>query len=195
MPHALLIGDSIRMRYQPHVRAHLSGQVDVAGPPENCESSRNVRARLSHWLEMYPADLIHLNCGLHDIRVDDPTTGVQVPLEEYAENVGAILRRAQQHAELVVWATSTPINEVLHQQNKLSRRSEADLCAYNRVATEVARSMGVEINDLWQRLTEKGAGSLWNLDGVHFNDEGYSLLGQYVAERIQQCLTGRARRA
>jgi len=194
MPRALLIGDSIRIHYQAHVRARLRGEIEVVGPPENGETSRNVRSRLSYWLETYPADLIHLNCGLHDIRVDDPASGVQVPLDQYAENVNAILRCAQQHAGLVIWATSTPINEFLHQPNKPSRRFEADLCAYNRVAMDLARAAGVEINDLWQRLRAHGTGSLWDRDGVHFNDQGYALIAEYVAERIQQCFAERTAR-
>ena len=35
-PRVLLIGDSIRLEYQPLVAARLGASVEVSGPPENC---------------------------------------------------------------------------------------------------------------------------------------------------------------
>jgi lysophospholipase L1-like esterase len=191
MNRVLLVGDSIRLHYQPHVRTALSGQAEVTGPRENCGSSRTVRACLGQWIKSCSAGLIHINCGLHDIRVDEPAPGVQVPLDEYAQNVEAIVRHARDHVEQVIWATSTPINEGLHQINKVSRRSEADLSAYNRVAVEIARAAGAQINDLWQFVTAHGAGPIWEQDGVHFNDEGYMLIGAFVADKIRECIPQR----
>jgi isoamyl acetate esterase len=183
----LLIGDSIRMHYQPYVGSELRSEAEIDGPSENCESSRKTRARLAEWLESHPADLIHINCGLHDIRVDHGATGPQVPLNEYVANVEAILRHAQGHADRVIWATSTPINEALHQRIKESRRSEADLFRYNEAGKDVARANGVEINDLWKVIVSHGAGDLWEQDGVHFNDHGYMLLGRRVADKLRCC--------
>ena len=107
MHSVLLIGDSIRLHYQPVVREELQSEAEVIGPAENCETSRKVRARFAVWLESYKPDVIHLNCGLHDIRINRGSYEVQVPLAEYIENVDAIIRLAQRRAPVVIWATTT----------------------------------------------------------------------------------------
>ncbi len=55
--------------------------------------------------------MIHLNCGLHDIRINRGSYEVQVPLAEYIENVNAIIRLARRRAPVVIWATTTPVDE------------------------------------------------------------------------------------
>ena len=36
LPRVLLLGDSIRMTYQPHVARWLEGRAQVVGPAHNC---------------------------------------------------------------------------------------------------------------------------------------------------------------
>lgn len=188
MHRVLLIGDSIRLHYQPVVREELQSEAEVTRPAENCETSRKVRARFAVWLEPYKPDVIHLNCGLHDIRVNRGSCEVQVPLAEYIENVDAIIRLAQRRAPVVIWATTTPVDEKLHRANKVSRRSEADVHGYNQAAVEVASNAGAKINDLHQVVETDGTKLLWQPDGVHFNERGYTLLGNAVAQEIRRYL-------
>mgnify|MGYP000212261714 CR=1 FL=1 len=55
-------------------------------------------------------DLIHLNCGLHDLRTDHYGGQSLVPLPVYALYVERILRYLRQHNRAVlVWATTTPV--------------------------------------------------------------------------------------
>ena len=39
LPRVLLLGDSIRMSYQPHVAELLAGRAVVVGPADNCQYS------------------------------------------------------------------------------------------------------------------------------------------------------------
>lgn len=188
MQRVLLIGDSIRLHYEPVVRQKLADEAEVFGPDENCETSRNVRARLSSWLKCYRPDVIHLNCGLHDVRVDPGSASVQVPPTEYAENVTAIVQSAQRGGRVVIWATTTPVDEALHCANKMSRRRKTDVSAYNASAVAAALKAGAKINDLHQVVETHGAQSLWQADGVHFNERGYRLLGGAVAREIRRYL-------
>ena len=83
---AVLIGDSIRIGYQAHVMAALSGQAEIWVPEQNGGDSRNVLAHLDEWVLARAPDLVHVNCGLHDLKRAFGA-GPNVPLEEYAANV------------------------------------------------------------------------------------------------------------
>ncbi|HEY0158216.1 MAG TPA: SGNH/GDSL hydrolase family protein [Thermoanaerobaculia bacterium] len=186
MSSVLLLGDSIRMAYQPYVRQELGGAFDVSGPGENCATSRNLLANLDRWALGSRASVIHLNAGLHDLRYDPGSDAPVVPLDEYAANVRAILTRLRERtAARLIWATTTPVHEKLHAEHKLSRRRESDVTSYNAIATGIARELGVEIDDLCAAVLAHGADALWSQDGVHFNDAGSRFLGAQVARAIR----------
>ena len=177
----LLLGDSIRMHYQPIVRELLAGKLMVSGPAENGETTRKTIARLDSWLSDGDFAVIHLNCGLHDLRYNEGESSPQVPLDEYEENLRRIfgLLREQTAARLI-WATTTPVNEQLHEANKLSRRYMADVERYNASSVRIAKTSGLEINDLCAAMKETRDG-FFNRDGVHFTREGYRFLAERVA--------------
>jgi hypothetical protein len=68
MKQIILIGDSIRMGYQPTVQQILADQAQVWGPVENGGNSHNVLTHLDAWVIQRQPDIVHLNCGLHDIK-------------------------------------------------------------------------------------------------------------------------------
>lgn len=186
LPTVILLGDSIRMSYQPYVRQELGGAFEVAGPEENCATSRNLLANLDRWALMQPASVIHLNAGLHDLRYDPGRDAPVVPIDEYESNVRTILGRLRERTDArLIWATTTPVHEKLHAEHKLSRRRESDVTSYNAVATRVARELGAEIDDLCAAVLAHAPDALWSQDGVHFNDAGYRFLGSHVARAIR----------
>jgi lysophospholipase L1-like esterase len=181
----ILLGDSIRMGYQPFVRQELGGAFAVSGPAENCGTSRSLLANLDRWALDRPASIIHLNAGLHDLRYDPGRDAPVVPIDEYESNVRAILGRLRERSGArLIWATTTPVHEKLHAEQRLSRRRESDVASYNTIATAVARELGVEIDDLCAAVLAHGPDALWSQDGVHFNDAGYHFLGTRVARAI-----------
>lgn len=187
MRRVLLLGDSIRMRYQPYVREALTEHAVVTGPSENCETSRKLRARVAEWLQESGAAVVHVNCGLHDIRIDPGCASPQVPLAEYVDNLRHVLGALVASGAAVVWASSTPIDEHLHSKNKLSRRRVADLLAYNRAAIDLVRETRLEFHDLFGVMASAGPGLLQD-DGVHYTDEGYRLMAKSTAEAIRAAL-------
>ena len=63
-----LIGDSVRLASEPYTRAALP-EAEIVSPSENCRSSHDVLEHIGQWTEDATAgDVIHINCGLHDIR-------------------------------------------------------------------------------------------------------------------------------
>lgn len=65
----LLLGDSISIEYTLHVRGLLSRVADVHRPPANCESTLLGLKELDHWLGNGKWDIIHFNCGSHDLKL------------------------------------------------------------------------------------------------------------------------------
>ena len=182
MKRVILIGDSIRMGYQGVVQSELAGQAEVWSPAQNGGNSQNVLDHLDEWVLAQHPDVVHINCGLHDLRKEFGSDQAAVPLDRYQANVEAILRRIRKetHAKLI-WATTTPVNEEWHHQRKGFDRFEADVVAYNRVATEICQRMAVTMNDLYQVVMRAGRDRILLPDGVHFTVEGYTILGEAVA--------------
>ena len=57
--------------------------------------------------------------------------------------------------------------------------------AYNEVALELARTLAVEVDDLYAIAMKAGPEDILMPDGVHFTDEGSALLGKAVARLIR----------
>jgi lysophospholipase L1-like esterase len=184
----VLVGDSIRLGYQETVKAHLVGFGGVAAPTENGGDSGKVLAHLDRWVIDWKPDVVHLNCGLHDVKDDPSQPGLQVPLEEYRENLEAIFRRLRDEtAATLIWATTTPVIEARHQRAKPFARRNADIDRCNAAAREAAGAIGgIAINDLNAFLRDEPLEELMMEDGVHFTAEGYRRLGQRVAKVIQE---------
>ena len=188
MKKVVLIGDSIRLHYQPYVERALAGSAEVWGPAENCEMSSKIRDRLHEWVVDREPDVVHLNCGLHDLRYNPGSTSRQATHEEYAQNLEYILTTlAAETRSRVIWATITPINEVRHRSHRF-RRYEADVAAYNTIANGVVNRFGVVVNDLYGTVNTAGADSLLKQDGVHFTDEGCAFLARHVVAAVQSAL-------
>ena len=184
LPLIVLIGDSIRMGYQDHVASQLAGRAEIWVPKENGGDSRNVLAHLDQWVLTRQPDLVHINCGLHDLKRAFGAES-EVPLAEYEGNVRQILQRLQRELNgAVVWATTTPVDETWHHQNKGFDRLEADVEAYNAAARAVAEDISVPIDDLFAVVQQEGKARLLTQDGVHFTEEGSHLLGRVVAECV-----------
>ena len=186
MPSILLIGDSIRLGYEATVRAELAGAAEILSPEENGGDSRRVLDRLATWLGSSTPDIVHLNCGLHDLRTTPETGQYQVPIEDYEANLRQIFQRLTGRVKTVIWATTTPVNQERHNTNKPFHRAEADVDRYNTVARRVADEFKLPTDDLNQVVAKAGRDALLTADGVHYTDAGKALLGQAVATFLRQ---------
>lgn len=178
-----LIGDSIRKGYEASVSAELSDRAETWGPEQNGGDSENVLNHLDEWVLERNPDIVHMNCGLHDLRTSDGD--YQVPLDNYVHNLHEIIDRLRgEFAGKLIWATTTPVIDERHQSVKPFERHEEDVHRYNEGALAVMRSHGVPINDLHEVVVNAGPPQLLKQDGVHFTEEGYKLLGEHVASSI-----------
>ncbi|MBC8233360.1 hypothetical protein H8E77_27750 [bacterium] len=200
MPLIVLIGDSIRMGYQRFVQEELCDEAEVWCPTQNGGTSSNVLAHLQECSLRSPTpsaygvisrnpDVVHLNCGLHDIKREFDAENNNVPIQEYRKNVEQILRTIKENIQAnVIWAMTTPVNEEWHHERKGFDRFESDVDAYNREAIQIAEKVGVRINNLYEVIMKSERDKLLTKDGVHFTEEGSELLGRAVAEAVRSCL-------
>jgi len=189
MKNVTLIGDSIRIGYQPTVAAELKDLAHVWGPDENSGTSANVLAHLDDWVISRPPRVVHINAGLHDIVRQRGVRKPAVPPAQYRANLQKIFYRIENETDaVVIWAATTPVNDARHRAVKEFDRFDADVQAYNRIAAEVAGGRGIRVNYLYEVVMGAGRDQLLVADGVHFTPEGYTLLGTIVAHIIREYL-------
>jgi lysophospholipase L1-like esterase len=194
MKRVVLIGDSIRMGYQDTVRAELGSAAEVWSPSENGGHTVNVLIYLNEWVLKRQPDIVHINCGLHDLKTlarDDREN--LIPVAEYKRNVGRILRLIQTYTRArIIWAATTPVHEERIKKTRTApgdfRRYEADVVAYNEAAREEAKAKGVPLNDLYAKVMAAGRDESLTADGVHFTKDAYTMLGKAAAEAIRPLL-------
>jgi acyl-CoA thioesterase-1 len=192
IPRVLIIGDSISMGYMKPLKAMLEGRAEVEHNPGNAQHSGFGLKNLDGWLGDSRWDVIHFNHGLHDLKyVDDngknvrsKTEGhIQIPLEQYKENMEAIVLRLKETGAKLIFATTTPYPD--RPGGPLREAFQAE--RYNNAAVKIMRKHQVQINDLYAFTLPRMLAML-QPNNVHFTSEGSKLLADEVAESILQAL-------
>lgn len=183
----LLLGDSIRMGYQPYVQGLLKDEADVWGPDENCAYSLYTATRLQAWLKQFGVpDLVHWNNGLHDLGCNSRRGPVQFSTGDYVSNLEEILKQLQATGAKIIWATTTPVSKIPAQIPYWSFDNE-DIKKYNAAASEFAISRNLIINDLYALIA--GQEQYFSEDRIHLNRDGLNVLAQQVAAVLRSNLT------
>ena len=183
-PKVLLLGDSIRMSYQPHVARLLEGRATIVGPSENCQYSLYTLSSLQRWIEeLGPPAIIHWNNGLHDAGHNPDRSPVQIPLAMYRDNLALILKRLHAMTPKVIWGTTTPVHpDYPFCDTEWSWHNE-EIDRYNATARALMEANGVPINDLHQRVWENMEQFL-SEDQLHLSEAGQRICAQDVADCI-----------
>ena len=184
LPKVVLVGDSIRMGYAPLVAKRLEGKAIVISARPNGEDSGNVLRNLDEWVIKEQPDVVHINAGLHDLKLKEKS--YQVPLAGYENNLRTILERIRKGTKAkVIFATTTPILDERHAQRKAGfDRFEADVQRYNDAAVSIMKQAGVPITDLHKLVESGGKERLMLADGTHYTEEGYDVLAAAVTRSI-----------
>jgi len=190
LPKVLLLGDSIRMSYQPIVAEKCAGWAEVVGPQENCQFSLYTLSSLNRWLgQSGTPNLVHWNNGIHDVGHNPARRPVQMPLDVYVGNLELILRQLRQTGATVVWATSTPVHpDRPFRDDQWAWRNE-EIDQYNEAALELMRSQDVPVNDL-HALVAADPDTLLDSDQLHLSAAGKEKCAEAVVEAIRQNLPG-----
>jgi dienelactone hydrolase/lysophospholipase L1-like esterase len=186
LPKVVLIGDSIRLGYAPLVAERLKGRAVIVSPAENGADSANVLKHLDEWVIREQPSVVHLNCGLHDLKLDKATKRHQVELAQYETNLREIVERIRKGTSArLVFANTTPIHDARHAGRKAGfDRFEADVERYNAAAQGVMRAAEVTVHDLHWLVERAGRERVLLPDGTHYTPEGYALLAEAVADSV-----------
>jgi len=193
-----VIGDSISIQYGPYLEEYLparflydrkrdSGTDQAAANLDvpvgaNGGDSRMVLAYLQNRRASSPiqADVLLLNCGLHDIKTDPASGARQVAPEAYEANLHAIREEARRSGWRLIWVRTTPVIDEVHNQPHVSfRRHAADVALYNGIADRVMAEAGVPTIDLHafsEKFLPKGF-----CDHVHYTETVRALQGAFIA--------------
>jgi lysophospholipase L1-like esterase len=191
-----VLGDSISIQYGPYLQRYLGegfvytrktaaeeAALGVSRPQgDNGGDSSMVLEflRAKQQAGGLAADLLLLNCGLHDIRTDPQQGTKQVPIDQYEANLHAIVELARDLQVDLVWVRTTPCDERVHNQQERSfHRFAADVQAYNTVADSVMAAHGVPSIDLYTFTGNLGP-DLY-CDHVHFHEPVREKQAAYIA--------------
>jgi len=191
-----VIGDSISIQYGPHLKAYLEGLMAYSrkeGEDEallNLDDPQGANGGDSSMVLSFlkstaqsggvDADLILLNCGLHDIKTDPNTGARQVAIADYRQNLEAIVSLVEDMGRRLVWIRTTPCDESVHNHRGMSfHRYSADCDAYNAAADQVMEQFHIATIDLY--TFTRNLGEDLYCDHVHFHDHVREKQAAYIA--------------
>ena len=178
-----VLGDSISIGYGPFLQGYLKGVIEYSrkeGEEEallNLDKPQGANGGDSSMVLSFlkskakaggiDADMLLLNCGLHDIKTNPKTGEKQVPIDRYRENLEAIVQTVSSMKCSLLWIRTTPCDEAVHNKRcKDFHRFSVDCIAYNNVADQIMKTSGIPIIDLYS-FTLKLGEKLYS-DHVHF---------------------------
>jgi lysophospholipase L1-like esterase len=205
LPKVYVLGDSISIHYGPFLQQHLRGVMDYARKEGEDEALLNLdhpaganggdSARVLAFLQAkartggIDADVLLVNCGLHDIKTDIQTGTKQVDTEAYAANLHAIVELGRKLKPQLTWIRTTPCDEAIHNTFPVGfHRFTADVTTYNRIADTIMREAGVPVIDL-HTFTLNLGDDLY-CDHVHFHEpiraQQAAFLAGWLAGRLSR---------
>jgi hypothetical protein len=202
LPRLYVLGDSISIHYGPYLEQYLAGRYQYArkqgtepalqnlDPPHdsNGRDSAHVlaflRAMQAHG--GIPADLLLLNCGLHDIKTNPQTGEKQVSPDLYESNLLTIIQMVGDMGLKLVWVRTTPVDDAVHNRPDSEFHRHAEDCeVYNAIADGLTRAFRIPSIDLY--TFTRNVGTNLYCDHVHFHEHVREKQAAYIAGWLEAC--------
>lgn len=188
-----VIGDSISIHYGPFLQQQLQGVMGYArkeGAKEDLDNPNGANGGDSSMVLDYlqdkadsggiDADLLLVNCGLHDIKTDRETGTKQITIKDYATNLRTIIALAAKMKLQLIWIRTTPLDEKVHNARDVGfLRYNADHEAYQKIADEIMAEAKIPVIDLHTFTANLGP-DLFS-DHVHFPEPIREKQAAYIA--------------
>lgn len=146
-----VIGDSISIQYGPYLKNFIESKFDYDRKRDNGEAMQDLNKPVGanggdsrmvvEYLKTlqkdksFKADILLVNCGLHDIKTDRKTGNKAIEFDEYKANLKGILKLAKKLKVKLIWITSTPVNDEIHNSKNVGFfRYSKDAEIYNESA-------------------------------------------------------------
>lgn len=190
-----VIGDSISLNYGPYLEDMIRNKYNY-GRKSNLEDAmedldKPIGANagdssmvLEYLKEEHDKgvryEILLLNCGLHDVRVDRDTKKIQIDEETYEKNLNEVIGLANKMAKKVFWITTTPVNDEIHNKRKFGfLRYNKDVLKYNKIADKIMMDNGVSSIDLYKFTSTLGK-DIYR-DHVHFKEDIVKMQSSFIA--------------
>lgn len=182
----VLIGDSIRMGYQPLVQEKCT-ECEVWGPDENCRHSLWALDHFPHWVADQHPDIVHVNFGIHDALIR-PDGEHQILLPQYRLCLQRFIQQVKELGKTkMLWATTTPMYcpEAGKPMAQWQVNKSVDIESYNAAALEIVSREGLPVNDLHDVIVRNDYTKCLTEDGCHMTDYGNQVLSDAVVNAIR----------
>jgi hypothetical protein len=131
------------------------------------------------------ADILLLQCGLHDIKTDPVTGRKQVPIDQFENNLREALKEAALMGLKVAWLRMTPVVDEIHNARcKSFHRYAADVAAYNAAADQVMSEAGAAIIDMNPLCESLIPGAL--IDHIHYDPPARQAQARFIAAELSR---------
>ncbi len=190
-----IIGDSVSIHYGPYLKKMTEYKFtydrkrgieqaleDLDTPiGANAGDSKMV---LKYLQEEYDKntkyDILIINCGLHDIRVDRLTNKIQVELKEYQMNLSKIIEISKSMANKTIWVGLTPVIDEIHNSRKEGfLRYNKDVIKYDTAAKKIMQELKIPCIDMYNFTRSLGE-DIYS-DHVHFKNKVRKLQAAFIA--------------
>ena len=201
LPKLYVIGDSISIHYGPYLQAYLKGSMDYSRKEAREETllkldnpqgdSGGDSSMVLSFLKGkqrhggIDADVLLLNCGLHDIKSDPVSGKIQVPLDQYENNLREIVKIVRNFGSEIIWVRTTLFDDSIHNSAGVGfYRYAADCVEYNRVADRVMQENRIPAIDLCTFTLNLG--NDLHCDHVHFTEIVRKKQAAYIASALKE---------
>ena len=203
LPKVFVLGSSQTIQFGPYLEKELDGRfrydrkrdsggeraednLDIPQGASGGDSSMvlaYLRQRRLH--DPIDADILLLQCGLHDIKTDPATGRKQVSIDRFESNLREALKEASLLGLKVVWLRITPVVDEIHNVRSNSfHRFAADAAAYNAVADRITREAGTAVIDM-SPLCESLIPEAF-IDHIHYDHPTRQAQARFIATELSR---------
>ena len=193
-----VIGDSVSIHYGPYLKNMIKHKfeydrkrgveealIDLDRPVgANAGDSGMVMEYLAEeHKKNIKYEVLLINCGLHDARVDRDSNKIQVELKDYKTNLTKIIEISKTMANKTIWVGLTPVVDEIHNSRKEGvLRYSKDIEAYDIAAKEIMEKYNIPSIDMYNFT--KNLGTDIYSDHVHFKEEIRKLQATLIANYL-----------
>jgi lysophospholipase L1-like esterase len=191
-----VLGDSISIHYGEYLETYLKNTISYSRKEgteqalEDLDQAIGANGGDSNMVLEYlqfkmkyggiDADLLLVNCGLHDIKTNISTGLKQVSLDKYKDNLKEIISISKALNTKLIWIRTTPCDEKIHNQlNNNFHRFSSDCDTYNKIADQVMVFSSIPVIDLYT-FTKTLSTDLY-CDHIHMRDDVRKKQAEYIA--------------
>ncbi|MBC2606811.1 SGNH/GDSL hydrolase family protein [Pelagicoccus albus] len=191
MKRIVLIGDQICSDLTPVLTALLKEKAELWLAPDPVRTSVDTLVGVREWIPKRQPSIAVLTSGVMDTRkICFGDSERVVPLDVYARNVRCALKIVlEQSTATPVWATIPAVDVRRVEDEEEFGYDNETVSLYNEEAKSVARSLGVQIIDLYGIVKAAARSDSARPDGIRLDQHASDYLAKAIATRLSDLIS------